>query len=51
MRVEQYLSAKIYSEYTRAGDVSFVDSHGYSYCGEYDAIIKNETDTILLDTI
>ncbi|MBC7503417.1 hypothetical protein H7169_00395 [Candidatus Gracilibacteria bacterium] len=51
VRMEQYISKKIFSEYTRAGDVLFVDSFGQSYSGDYDDMIKNETDCLLLDTI
>ena len=51
VRVEQYISSQIYSEYTREGDILYTDSFGRSYSGDYDMITKNETDGILLDTI
>ncbi len=51
IRLEQYIDEKIYSPYTRSGDVFYKDSLGRAYCGEYEAILKNETDSILLDTI
>ncbi len=51
IRVEQYITGKIYSEYTHEGDVLFSDSFGKSYSWEYDTMIKNETDCLLLDTI
>ena len=51
VRVEQYISEQIYSDYTREWDVLFTDSFGRSYSGDYDTMIQNETDGILLDTI
>ena len=42
---------KIYSEYTKAGDIRFSDSYGQSYCGDYRVILEKESDIILLDTI
>lgn len=51
VRVEQYISHKIFSEYTREGDVLYTDSYGRSYSGDYDTMIKDEVDGILLDTI
>jgi hypothetical protein len=51
IRVEQYITRGIYSDYTHAGDVHFSDSAGWSYSGDYDMMIKNETNGILLDTI
>jgi hypothetical protein len=37
--LEQYIERKIYSEYTKCGDVSYSDSFGKSYTGNYDDII------------
>ncbi len=51
VQIEQFLHEKIYSEYTKAGDIRFSDSHGNSYCGDYRAILEKESDIILLDTI
>ncbi len=51
VRIEQYVDEKIYSQYTKLWDVHFADSHGKSYCGSYDTILKDQTDGILLDTI
>ncbi len=51
VRLEQYLSKKIYSSYAQAGDVRYSDSLGHSYCSDYDTILTRETDSILLDTI
>ncbi len=51
IRLEQYISEKVYSQYTKAGDVLFTDSFGNSYSQEYDTIVNNEIDCILLDTI
>jgi hypothetical protein len=51
VQIDQYISQKIYSEYTKAGDVFYSDSFGSSYSGNYDSIIQNETEGILLDTI
>ena len=51
VQVEQYLTDKIYSRYTREGDVLFSDSFGKSYSWDYDTMIKTETDCLLLDTI
>ncbi len=51
VRLEQYLHEKIYSEYTKSGDIRFSDSYGQSYCGDYRTILEKESDTILLDTI
>lgn len=49
--IDQYISQKIYSDYTQEGNLLFTDTFGTSYCGDYEAIIKTETDCILLDTI
>lgn len=51
VRVEQYISEKLYSDYTKEHDVLFSDSSGRSYSGSYDTIIENEKHNILLDTI
>lgn len=51
VRVEQFISEKIYSDYTKEGNVFFSDSKGASYFGDYESIIENEKDCILLDTI
>ncbi len=51
VRVEQYITGKIFSEYTREGDVLFSDSFGESYSGDYDTMRQNETHGILLDAI
>ena len=51
IRVEQYLTDKIYSQYTREGDVLYTDSFGKSYSWDYDTILKNESGSLLLDTI
>lgn len=49
--IDQYISQKIYSHYTKEGDVLFTDTFGVSYCWDYDSIIKKENDCILLDTV
>jgi hypothetical protein len=49
--MEQFVSQDIFSEYTAEGNVQFSDSNGHSYCGEYDRIIAEENDCILLDAI
>jgi hypothetical protein len=51
IQIEQYISEKIYSPYTKEWDVFFTDTSGRSYSGEYNTIIQNEIDGILLDTI
>lgn len=51
VRLEQYLSQEYYSSHTKKWDVFYQDSHGKSYCGDYDTILKNETHGILLDEI
>lgn len=51
VRLEQYISRSIYSAYTRIGDVIFRDSHGNSYCDNYESIIERESGCILLDTL
>ncbi len=51
VRLEQYLSKKIYSSYAQAGDVRYSDSLGNSYCSDYDTLLARETESILLDTI
>lgn len=49
--IDQYISQKIYSDYTKEGNILFTDTFGVSYCWDYDNIIKNENDCILLDTV
>ncbi|MFA6090357.1 MAG: hypothetical protein WC774_01115 [Candidatus Gracilibacteria bacterium] len=49
--LEQYLTENLYSEYTKAGNMKFTDTFGKTYFGDYDTIIKNEKNCILLDTI
>ncbi len=49
--LEQYISKKIYSSYTKEGNVSFSDTFGASYCADYHSVIDNEIHGILLDTI
>lgn len=51
VRVDQCISQKLYSDYTQEGNVMFSDSFGASYFGNYDSVIENEKDCILLDTI
>jgi hypothetical protein len=51
IRLEQYISEGVYSHYTKKWDVCYRDSHGVSYCSDYDAILARETHSILLDTI
>ncbi len=51
IRIEQYISKKLYSEYTQEGNVQFCDSSGMSYFANYDGVIAKEKDSILLDTI
>lgn len=51
VQIEQFISEKIFSSYTKEWDVSFTDTFGRSYSGEYDTIIKRESNGILLDTI
>lgn len=51
IRLEQHISEKYYSSYTKKGDVYYRDSHGNAYCGDYDSIVTNETKGILLDEI
>lgn len=49
--IDQYISQKIYSDYTKEGNILFTDTFGVSYCWDYDSIIKKENDCILLDTV
>lgn len=49
--LEQYASKKIYSEYAQEGNVTFSDTAGTTYFGDYDAIMEEEKDCILLDTL
>ncbi len=51
VRLEQYITKEVYSPYTKKWDVRYRDSHGSTYCGNYDAIVEHETRWILLDTI
>ena len=51
VKIEQFISKKIYSGYTKEWDLLYVDTNGYSYSQDYDTIIKNQIDGILLDTI
>jgi hypothetical protein len=51
IQLEQYISEKVYSSYTKAWEVLFVDSFGKSYSDDYETIIKDECDCLLLDTI
>lgn len=51
VHLEQYISQKIYSQYIRAGDVIFRDSHGTSYCGNYESILEREQDAVILDSL
>lgn len=51
VRIEQCISRKLYSSYTKAGNIIFSDSQGVSYYGDYETIIKSESNSILLDTI
>lgn len=51
VRMEQYISKRVYSQYTRIGDVIFRDSHGNSYCDNYESIIERESESIILDTL
>ncbi len=51
IRLEQYISKEYYSSHTKKGDVYYRDSHGNAYCGDYDMIVKNQTEGILLDEI
>jgi hypothetical protein len=51
VRLEQYISKWVYSQYTKKWSVYYRDSHGRSYCSDYDLIVKNERKGILLDTI
>ena len=51
VRVEQYITERLYSDYTKEGSVLFMDSFGASYSSDYEAIIESEKDCILLDTI
>lgn len=51
VRLEQFVTQKLYSDYTREGNVLFSDTSGTSYFGDYEAVIENEKDCILLDTI
>ena len=49
--LEQYIGKDIYSPYTKEGNVQFTDTLGKSYFGDYESIVNNEKDCILLDTI
>ena len=49
--IEQYLSEKIYSTYTREWSIMFSDTLWNSYFAEYSSILENEIHGILLDTI
>lgn len=51
VRLEQFVTHKLYSEYTKEGNVLFSDTLGASYFGDYETVIENEKDCILLDTI
>ncbi len=51
LRIEQCITQKLYSEYTKEWNVLFSDIQGVTYFGDYDTIIRNEKDCILLDTI
>ena len=48
---EQYITENLFSPYTEQGNVQFTDTSGKSYFGNYDTIIENEKDCMLLDTI
>ena len=51
VQLKQFITEKIYSDYTKEGNILFADSSGISYFGDYDSVIENEKDCILLDTI
>lgn len=51
VRIEQFITQKLYSLYTKEGNILFTDTSGASYFGDYDTIIENEKDCMLLDTI
>lgn len=51
VRLEQYITQKLYSDYTKEGNILFTDTSGTVYFGDYDMVIENERDCILLDTI
>ena len=51
VRIEQFISERLYSDYTKEGSVLFMDSFGASYGSDYETIIESEKDCILLDTI
>ncbi len=51
VRLEQYLSNEVYSDYTQKGDILYRDSFGASYAAPYEGIIQREVNGILLDTI
>lgn len=49
--IDQYITKKLYSSYTKEWDIQFSDTFWNSYCDNYGTIIENQTDCILLDTI
>lgn len=51
VRLEQYVSQQLYSDYTKEHDALFSDSSGRSYSANYDTIIEQEKHNILLDAI
>jgi len=51
VQLRQFITEKIYSDYTKEWNIFFTDSSGMSYFGNYDSVIENEKDCILLDTI
>lgn len=51
IRVEQHITEKLYSDYTKEGNVIFANTLGTSYFGDYNTVVEKEKDGILLDTI
>lgn len=51
VRLDQYITKGLYSDYTQEGNILFSDTWGRSYCGDYEKIIEDEKESILLDTI
>lgn len=49
--MDQFITEKVYSNYTKEGQIVFTDTLGASYSGDYNTIIELEKDCILLDTV
>ncbi len=50
-RIDQHISHGVFSSYTDAKSVRYLDSTGRVYVAEYDTILTEEQDGILLDSI